>query len=117
MDDETHHCEATTDSTGLLDAEVEGEVLLALVELAEVGAGLLVDDGEDTGDGLADGGAVGSHMRSAFRSPDGRSIPLLVPLNQRFPLRSLLLQSSLLRYPTPSSLRPTPPTALPGCLD
>jgi len=45
---------AATDGTSLLVAEVEGEVLRLLVELAEVLALLLVDDGKNTGDRLAD---------------------------------------------------------------
>lgn len=50
--------QSSADGAGLLGAEVEGEVLLALVELAEVLAGLLVDDGENAGDRLADNRAV-----------------------------------------------------------
>ena len=50
--------QAAADGAGLLGAEVEGEVLLVLVELAEVLASLLVDDGENAGDRLADNRAV-----------------------------------------------------------
>jgi hypothetical protein len=46
--------QSSSDGAGLLHAEVEGEVLLALVELAEVLAGLLIDNGENAGDRLAD---------------------------------------------------------------
>jgi hypothetical protein len=54
---ETHLGQTPSDSTGLLSTEVKRE-LLALVELAEVGAGLLVDDGEASSNRLADNGAV-----------------------------------------------------------
>lgn len=47
--------EAAADGAGLLDAEVKGLELLALVQLAEVGPGLLVDDGKDASDRLANG--------------------------------------------------------------
>ena len=50
--------ETATDGTGLLGAEVEREVLLVLVEQAELGALVGVDDGQDLGDGLADVMAV-----------------------------------------------------------
>jgi len=50
--------EAATNGAGLLGAEVEGCVLLVLVEQAELLALCCVDDGEDTGDGLADVVAV-----------------------------------------------------------
>lgn len=46
--------EAATDGTGLLGAEVEGHVLLVLVEQAHVVSLLGVDDGQDTGDRLAE---------------------------------------------------------------
>jgi hypothetical protein len=46
------------DGTGLLRAEVERHVLLALVEDAELSALVGVDDGEDAGDRLADVVAV-----------------------------------------------------------
>ena len=46
------------DGTGLLGAEVEGHVLLALVEDAELSALVGVDDGEDASDRLADVVAV-----------------------------------------------------------
>lgn len=50
--------ESPPESAGLLGAEVEGKVLLALVEDAELRALVDVDDGEDTGDRLADVVAV-----------------------------------------------------------
>lgn len=50
--------QTTTDSTGQLGAEVEGRVLLVLVEQAHVVALLGVDDGQDTGDRLAEVVAV-----------------------------------------------------------
>lgn len=50
-----HLGQSPSDGAGLLRAEVKGKVLLVLVELAEVLTGLLVDDSEDAGDGLADG--------------------------------------------------------------
>ena len=42
------------DGTGVLGSEVEREVLLVLVEQAELRALVDVDHGEDTSDGLAD---------------------------------------------------------------
>lgn len=54
----THLSQPPPDRPRLLLAEVEGDVLLALVELAEVLARLLVHDGEYAGDGFADGVAV-----------------------------------------------------------
>lgn len=50
--------QTATDGTGLLGAEVEGKVLLVLVEQAKLGALVGVDDGEDLGDRLADVVAV-----------------------------------------------------------
>ena len=46
--------EGSPQSAGLLRAEVKRKVLLALVEDAELRALVDVDDGEDTGDRLAD---------------------------------------------------------------
>lgn len=46
--------ELSPDGAGLLWAEVQRRVLLALVEDAELLALVEVDDGEDTGDRLAD---------------------------------------------------------------
>lgn len=46
--------QSSSDSTGLLVSEVKGEVLGLLVELPEVLPLLLVDDSEDSGNGLAD---------------------------------------------------------------
>lgn len=45
---------AAADGTGLLRPQVEGQVLLVLVEQTELLPLLQVDDGEDTGDRLAD---------------------------------------------------------------
>lgn len=50
----TYLVELAADSAGLLGTEVEGDVLLALVELAEVGTLLLVHDGEHAGNVLAE---------------------------------------------------------------
>jgi hypothetical protein len=50
--------EAAAESTGKAGAEVEREVLLVLVEEAELGALVGVDDGENTSDRLADVVAV-----------------------------------------------------------
>lgn len=50
--------QSPADGTGLLRAEVEGSVLLVLVEQAELGALLGVDDGKDASDRLADVVAV-----------------------------------------------------------
>lgn len=41
------------DGTGSLDTEIEGQVFLALVEDAQLLTLGSVDDGQDTGDGLA----------------------------------------------------------------
>lgn len=51
--------QSSPDSPGLLVSEVEGEVFRLLVELSEVLSLLLVDDGEDSGDGLSDAVAAG----------------------------------------------------------
>jgi hypothetical protein len=45
--------ETAADLTGELGAEVEGKVLLVLVEQTQLGALVGVDDGEDTSDRLA----------------------------------------------------------------
>ena len=50
--------EASADGTSLLWSEVEGSVLLVLVEETELLALGCVDDGESAGDGLADVVAV-----------------------------------------------------------
>jgi hypothetical protein len=50
------------DLAGLLGAEVEGQVLLVLVEQTQLGALVGVDDGQDAGDGLADIVAVGEML-------------------------------------------------------
>lgn len=42
------------DGAGLLRSQVQGQVLLVLVEKAELGALLGVDDGQDAGNRLAD---------------------------------------------------------------
>lgn len=62
--------EAAADGASLLVAEVEGDVLRLLVELAEVLALLLVDNGENASDRLANGVAVGSAACS--NNPAGR---------------------------------------------
>lgn len=67
--------EAATDGTGLLGAEVEGHVLLVLVEQAHVVALLGVDDGQDTGDRLAEVVAVTERYLSVFRNLS--SFPIL----------------------------------------
>ena len=46
--------QCSADGTGLLCAEVEGQVLLVLVEDAQLRALVDVDDGQDAGDRLAD---------------------------------------------------------------
>ena len=50
----TYLGQTSADRTGLLGTEVKGQVLLVLVELAEVLPLLLVHDGEDTSNRLAD---------------------------------------------------------------
>lgn len=54
--------QAATDGAGLLGAEVEGKVLLVLVEQAKLGALVGVDDGQDLSDRLADVVAVEREM-------------------------------------------------------
>ena len=54
----THLAQTATNGTGLLGPEVQGEVLLVLVELEQVLASLLVRNGQYPGNGLADGVAV-----------------------------------------------------------
>lgn len=51
--------ELATQLTGELGTEVEGEVFLVLVEQAQLGALVGVDDGQDASDRLADFAAVG----------------------------------------------------------
>jgi len=51
--------QSSADGTGLLCAEVEGKVLLVLVEDAQLRALVDVDDGQDASDGLADIMAIG----------------------------------------------------------
>jgi hypothetical protein len=50
--------ETATDLTGELGAEVEGKVLLVLVEQTQLSALVGVDDGENASDRLANLGAV-----------------------------------------------------------
>lgn len=57
--------QAATDGTGLLRAEVERHVLLVLVEQAHVVSLLGVDDGQNTGDRLAEVVAVCRDCMSA----------------------------------------------------
>ena len=47
-------CESSTQSAGQLRTQIEREVRLVLVEQAELGALVGVDDGEDTSDRFAD---------------------------------------------------------------
>ena len=68
----THLGQTPSDSTGLLSTEVKRE-LLALVELAEVGASLLVDDGEASGNRLANDGAVNDENRISTSIQASRS--------------------------------------------
>ena len=58
--------QTTTDSTGLLRAEVERQVLLVLVEETELRALLEVDDGQGAGDGLAEIVAIVHRGQSVF---------------------------------------------------
>ena len=51
----THLSEASADGTGLLWSEVKGGVLLLLVEVTDGLPLLLVGDGKNPGNGLADG--------------------------------------------------------------
>ena len=75
-------CQTSTDGTGLLLAEIEREVLLALVEDAELCALVGVDDSEAAGDGLADVVAVLRYPRQcgALIFPPYRNfLPALTP--------------------------------------
>ena len=54
----THLGQSPADGTGALGAEVEGEVLLALVEVTQVLALLLVRHGQNAGNRLADAVAI-----------------------------------------------------------
>ena len=54
----TYLGQTPADGTGLLWSEVKGGILLVLVELAEVLPLLLVHDGQDTSDRLANGVAT-----------------------------------------------------------
>ena len=56
----TDLCEASSDRTGLLRAEVERQILLVLVELPEVLLMLLVHERQDPGNRLADSVAEGT---------------------------------------------------------
>ena len=51
----TNKSKASTDGTGLLWSEVKGGVLLLLVEVTDCLPLLLVGDGKNPGNGLADG--------------------------------------------------------------
>lgn len=55
--------QAAADGTGLLGPEVEGQVLLVLVEEAELGPLLGVDDRENAGDRLAEVAAIRSNKK------------------------------------------------------
>lgn len=57
---------ATAHRAGVLWSEVERKVLLVLVEQAELGALVDVDDGENARDGLADVVAVGVFILAFF---------------------------------------------------
>ena len=83
--------EGSPQSAGLLCAEVEGKVLLALVEDAELRALVDVDDGEDTGDGLAD---VVTVRRKKYPSELVLSVSFLTtpPLLHLSPLSLLILK-------------------------
>jgi len=59
--------QSSPDGAGLLRTEVEGEVLLLLEEFPEVLAGLLVHDGEDASNRLADSGDPGELRSVATR--------------------------------------------------
>lgn len=50
--------ESATQSSGLLGSQIQGLVLLTLVELPQVLFLCLVDYSQDSGDGLADNAAV-----------------------------------------------------------
>jgi len=68
-----------SDSTGLLCSEVQGQVLLLFVVLAEVLSRLLVGNGQDTGNGLAnsgDSGKLGSSGRGDFLDAESEKLAL-----------------------------------------
>lgn len=86
------------DGAGLLGAEVERQVLLALVEDAELGALVGVDDGEDAGDRLADVvavGAIGVSMRMlqwvCSRFPISLSFSRQMPVSSSSPFSTFRL--------------------------
>ena len=58
--------ETTAQLTGELGAEVEGQVLLVLVEQTQLSALVGVDDGQNAGDGLADIVAVSEMLVSVL---------------------------------------------------
>jgi hypothetical protein len=71
--------ESSADGAGLLGAEVERSVLLALVEEAELGPLVGVDDGEDLGDTLANvvnAGELGVGASSDLGGPERDQLPL-----------------------------------------
>lgn len=74
--------QAAADGAGLLGPEVKGQVLLALIEQAELGALLGVDDGEDTGDRLAD--IVAVRRKETIVSPTLLSSPKVPMFRKRF---------------------------------
>jgi len=59
--------ELSADCTGLLWSEIKREVLLALVEFAQVLALLRVHNGQDAGNRLADTITIGQEIRSVMK--------------------------------------------------
>lgn len=70
---QTHLRQSPTERTGLLGTEVKRLVLLALVELFEVGALLLVDHGQDACDGLANTIAAKRRKSALWRRRNERT--------------------------------------------
>lgn len=99
---DAHLGQPPADSPGLLGAEVEGQVLLALVELAKVGALLLVHDGEDAGNRLA-GRVAATKVGAECRVSVGDSLMTMMvvaALFSSFIVFLLALLPSLLPRPT-----------------
>jgi hypothetical protein len=73
--------ESSADGAGLLGSEVEGKVLLALVEEPQLSALVGVDDGEDLGDALANvmnAGELGGGATGDLGSPERDQLRLEV---------------------------------------
>jgi hypothetical protein len=84
--------QAATDGAGLLGPEVKRQVLLVLVEEAELSTLLRVDDGKDTGDRLAD--VVAIREKKRYVSPNATPIPRLLVLLRKWAAGALGFEST-----------------------